>query len=60
VQLDGRSLHNGDTVELSSGAHTLQQTARGRLYWQPPKAITAMLDPRFKKRGELIGVGHNR
>lgn len=60
LQLDGRTLQDGEIVELSRGRHKLEPSARGRLLWQPPPEVTALLDPRFKKPGELIGNAYNR
>jgi hypothetical protein len=60
VMIDGRELHDGEVIELTKGTHTIESTQRGRLHWQPPPAVTARLDPRFKKPGDLIGDGYGR
>jgi hypothetical protein len=60
IKVDGRELAEGDEVALSRGRHTIEAAHRGRLRWQPPPAIKARLDPRFQKRGELIGNAYNR
>jgi hypothetical protein len=60
LQIDGQELSTNETVELGHGPHVLERSARGRLYWQPPREVRAMLDPRFKKPGELIGNAYNR
>jgi hypothetical protein len=60
AKIDGRELRHGDVIELTKGAHTIESAQRGRLHWQPPQAVTARLDPRFEKPGDLIGDGYGR
>jgi hypothetical protein len=60
IEIDGRELSEGDVIELTRGEHAVEAQQRGRLVWQPPPAIKERLDPRFKKRGELIGKNYNR
>lgn len=60
INIDGRELADGAVIELTRGEHAVEAAQRGRLVWQPPQPIKKRLDPRFKKRGELIGKNYNR